>query len=126
MARTADDVVRLPGGHRLPPQDLEAEQSVLGSMMLSGDAMSDVVEILEPDDFYRSANAKIFGILRTLFAHGEPVDVITSVDALRKAGVLDEVGRPPVPAGPRRPGPDAGRRGPLREDRRRRRAPAAA
>ena len=78
-------------------------------MMLSGDAISDVVEILEPDDFYRSANAKIFGILRTLFAHGEPVDVITSVDALRKAGILDEVGGPlylrdlvdqvPTPAG---------------------------
>jgi replicative DNA helicase len=109
VARTADDVVRLPAGHRLPPQDLEAEQSVLGSMLLSADAMSDVVELLQSDDFYRSANAKIFEILRSLFAHGEPVDVITGVDALRRAGILDEIGGPlylrdlvdqvPTPAG---------------------------
>lgn len=93
MARAAEDVIRLPGGpHRVPPQNLEAEQSVLGAMMLSAEAMADVVEILEADDFYRSAHGKIFGVLRTLFAHGEPVDVITAVDALRKQGLLDEVG----------------------------------
>ncbi len=52
MARTAEDVVRLPGGtHRLPPQNLEAEQSVLGAMMLSAEAMADVVEILDVEDF---------------------------------------------------------------------------
>jgi len=92
VARAADEVVRLPAGHRVPPQDLEAEQSVLGAMMLSAEAMADVVEILEPDDFYRSANTKIYAALRNLFAHGEPVDVITAVDALRKGGILEEVG----------------------------------
>ncbi|HEX6844511.1 MAG TPA: replicative DNA helicase, partial [Actinomycetota bacterium] len=93
MAGTAEDVLRLPGGpHRVPPQDVDAEQSVLGAMMLSGDAMADVVEILEADDFYRSAHGKIYGVLRSLFAHGEPVDVITAVDALRRQGVLEEVG----------------------------------
>ncbi|MGZ4132664.1 MAG: replicative DNA helicase, partial [Actinomycetota bacterium] len=110
MASTAEDVLRLPGGsHRLPPQNLEAEQSVLGAMMLSTEAMADVVELLDVEDFYRSAHGKIYGVLRGLFAHGEPVDVITTVDALRKAGVLDEVGGPlylrdlvdqvPTPAG---------------------------
>jgi replicative DNA helicase len=61
-------------------------------MMLSGDAMADVVEILEADDFYRSAHGKIYGVLRNLFAHGEPVDVITAVDALRRQGILEDVG----------------------------------
>ena len=110
MARAAEDVVRLPGGpHRIPPQDIEAEQSVLGAMMLSAEAMADVVEILDAEDFYRSAHAKIYASLRGLFAHGEPVDVITAVDALRKQGTLEEVGGPlylrdlvdqvPTPAG---------------------------
>ena len=64
MARAAEDVVHLPGGHRVPPQNLEAEQSVLGAMMLSTDAMADVVEILEADDFYRSAHGRIYAALR--------------------------------------------------------------
>jgi replicative DNA helicase len=93
VARAADDVVRLPGGdHRLPPQNLDAEQSVLGAMMLSPEAVADVVELIEPDDFYRSAHGRIYGALRSLFAHGEPIDVITAVDALRREHVLDEVG----------------------------------
>ena len=92
MARAAEDVVHLPGGHRVPPQNLEAEQSVLGAMMLSTDAMADVVEILESDDFYRSAHGRIFAALRTLFAHGEPIDTITAVEALRREGLLDQVG----------------------------------
>ncbi len=92
MARAADDVVRIPAGHRLPPQDLEAERSVLGAMLLSAEAMADVVEILDAEDFYRSAHGKIYSAVRALFGHGEPVDVITAVDALRRAGLLDEVG----------------------------------
>ena len=92
MARAAEDVVHLPGGHRVPPQNLEAEQSVLGAMMLSTDAMADVVEILEADDFYRSAHGRIYAALRTLFAHGEPIDTITAVEALRREGILDQVG----------------------------------
>lgn len=92
MARAADDVVRIPAGHRLPPQDLEAERSVLGAMLLSAEAMADVVEILDAEDFYRSAHGKIYSAVRALFGHGEPVDVITAVDALRRVGLLDEVG----------------------------------
>lgn len=111
MVRAADEVVRLPGGgdHRLPPQNLEAERSVLGAMMLSPDAVADVVELLEPEDFYRSAHGRIYRALRGLFARGEPVDVITAVEALRREGALEEVGGPlairdlvdetPTPAG---------------------------
>lgn len=92
MARAADDVIHLPGGHRVPPQNLEAEQSVLGAMMLSPDAMADVVEILDPGDFYRSAHGTIYAALRGLFAHGEPIDTITAVEALRRQGALEQVG----------------------------------
>jgi replicative DNA helicase len=92
VARAAEDVVRLPGGPRVPPQNLEAEQSVLGAMMLSTDAMAQVVEVLEADDFYRSAHGTIYAALRDLFAHGEPIDTISAVEALRRRGVLDQVG----------------------------------
>jgi replicative DNA helicase len=61
-------------------------------MMLSAEAIADVVEILDIEDFYRSANAKIYSTLRGLYARGEPVDIITGIEALRADGVLDEVG----------------------------------
>jgi replicative DNA helicase len=93
VARVADDVRLLPkADHRIPPQNLEAEESVLGSMMLSSEAIADVVEILNPDDFYRSANARIYASLRGLYARGEPVDLITAVAALEREGTLDDVG----------------------------------
>jgi replicative DNA helicase len=95
LARTADDV-RLVAldDRRLPPQNLEAEESVLGSMMISAEAIADVVEIIDVEDFYRSANAKIYATLRSLYARGEPVDIITGIEALKSAGLLDEVGGP--------------------------------
>src|SRR4029079_9062194 len=61
-------------------------------MLLSTEAMAEVVELINADDFYRSAHGKIYQALRMLFAHGEPIDVITAVDALRRGGILDEVG----------------------------------
>jgi replicative DNA helicase len=93
MARTADELRTVSlDDRRVPPQNLEAEESVLGSMMLSAEAIADVVEILDVEDFYRSANAKIYSTLRGLYARGEPVDIITGIEALRADGVLDEVG----------------------------------
>jgi len=86
-------VVELPrSDDRVPPQNLEAEGSVLGSMMLSGDAIADVVELVHAEDFYRSANARIYESIRGLYARGEPVDTITVVDALKRGGSLDTVG----------------------------------
>ncbi len=61
-------------------------------MMLSPEAIADVVEIVRPDDFYRSANGKIFDTLRQLYARGDPVDAITAVEELRRRGILEEVG----------------------------------
>ena len=77
MARAIDDVPRLRP-ERVPPQNLEAEQSVLGSMMLSSEAIADVVEVLHPEDFYRSAHRTLFETMRAIYARGDPVDIITT------------------------------------------------
>ncbi len=82
------------GDGRVPPQNLEAEESVIGAMMLSAEAIADVVEILQPEDFYRSANARIYEALRGIYARGEPVDLITAVEILKRQGILDQVGGP--------------------------------
>ena len=94
MARTADDVRRVPQseGLRLPPHNLEAEASVLGAMLLSNEAVADVVEILEADDFYRSGHGRIYTALRGLFARGEPIDIVSAAVALERAGSLDDIG----------------------------------
>jgi replicative DNA helicase len=91
LVRAADDVRRIRP-ERVPPHNLEAEESVLGSMMLSADAIADVIEIVRPNDFYRTANAKIFDTLREVYGRGDPVDAITAVEELKRRGTLDEVG----------------------------------
>ncbi len=91
MVRAADDVRRMRP-ERVPPHNLEAEESVLGSMMLSPDAIADVIEIVRPTDFYRTANATIFETLREIYGRGDPVDAITAVEELKRRGTLEEVG----------------------------------
>ena len=61
-----------PGFDRIPPQDLAAEQCVLGAMMLSKDAIADVVEVLRSADFYRPAHATVFDAVLDLYGRGEP------------------------------------------------------
>ncbi len=77
---------------RLPPQDVTAEKSILGSMMLSKDAISDTAEILRASDFYRPAHELIYDAIADLFGRGEPVDAITVADELTKRGHLQRVG----------------------------------
>lgn len=91
MARAADDLRR---AERVPPQNLEAEESVLGSMMLSGDAVAQVTEILKAGDFYRSAHRQIYQALIDLYARGEPVDAVTAKEELLRRGTLQAVGGP--------------------------------
>ncbi len=76
----------------LPPQDVAAEQSVLGSMMLSKDAIADVVEVLRGVDFYRPAHETIFEAILDLYGRGEPADAVTVSDELTKRGHLGRVG----------------------------------
>ncbi|MBI2972464.1 MAG: replicative DNA helicase [Armatimonadetes bacterium] len=77
---------------RVPPQNLEAEQGVLGSMLLDRDAIARVVELLRAEDFYRDAHRRIYETMSELFERGEPVDLITVTDRLRDKGQLDDVG----------------------------------
>ena len=91
MARTAEDV-RRARPERVPPNNVEAEESVIGSMMLSGEAIAAVVEIVKAPDFYRPAHQRIFEAVLAIYARGEPVDAITAVEELKRRGGLDEVG----------------------------------
>lgn len=77
---------------RVPPHDLLAEQSALGGMLLSKDAVADVVETLRGVDFYIPKHEVIYDALLTLYSHGEPTDVITVTDELVKTGELSRAG----------------------------------
>ena len=76
----------------MPPQNLEAEESVLGAMLLAPGAIGAVSEILDASDFYRESHAKIFRAALELYGRGEPVDAITLVDALEERGELEAAG----------------------------------
>jgi replicative DNA helicase len=78
-----------------PPQDLAAEQSVLGGMMLSKDAIADVVEVLTPGDFYRPAHQAVYDCVLDLYGRGEPADPITVSAELERRGELGRVGGAP-------------------------------
>ncbi|MDR3540776.1 MAG: replicative DNA helicase [Desulfosporosinus sp.] len=77
---------------KVPPQNLEAEQAVLGAMMLEPEAGSSVFELLQPEDFYRDNHRLIFSALRDLFEKGDPVDLVSVAEILRKQGRLEQVG----------------------------------
>ena len=79
---------------RTPPQDMAAEQSVLGGMMLSKDAIADVVEIVRGPDFYRPAHEIIYDAIVDLYGRGEPADVVTISDHLTKRQELQRIGGP--------------------------------
>ncbi len=84
-----------PAYEKAPPQDVAAEQCVLGGMMLSKDAIADVVEILRVGDFYRPVHATIFNAVLDLYGRGEPADAITVAAALESAGELGRIGGGP-------------------------------
>ncbi|MDR0432002.1 MAG: replicative DNA helicase [Bifidobacteriaceae bacterium] len=77
---------------RLPPQDLDAEMSVLGGMLMSKDAIAEVVEVLRPEDFYRPAHETLYGVVTDLYGAGQPVDAITVCAELTKRGQLERIG----------------------------------
>lgn len=76
----------------VPPQNLEAEQSVLGAMVIDRAAVERALEILKPDDFYREAHQRIFEAMWDLAERSEPVDLVTLSDTLRTRHQLDQVG----------------------------------
>ena len=80
---------------RQPPQDITAEQSVLGGMLLSKDAIADVVEVLRPGDFYRPAHQAVYDCVLDLYGRGEPADPVTVSAELERRGELGRVGGAP-------------------------------
>src|SRR5262245_4838437 len=77
---------------RVPPQNLEAEESVLGGILLDNTALDRVIELVRPDDFYRGAHRKLFHAMLALSERNEPVDLITLSESLRTRGELADVG----------------------------------
>ncbi len=80
---------------RTPPQDLAAEQCVLGGMLLSKDAIADVVEVIRGEDFYQPANQAVYDAVLELYGRGEPADAVTVADLLAKRGELLRIGGAP-------------------------------
>jgi replicative DNA helicase len=77
---------------RLPPQSVEAEQSVLGSILIDRDAIIEVADFLRPEDFYRQAHGRVFAAMLDLSERREPIDVVTVAEALERSGDLDSIG----------------------------------
>ncbi|MFZ4484948.1 MAG: replicative DNA helicase [Candidatus Nanopelagicales bacterium] len=80
------------GPDRTPPNDIAAEQSVIGAMLLSKDAIADVVEVVREGDFYRPAHQTIYSAILDLYGKGEPADAVTVAAELTKAGEIARVG----------------------------------
>src|SRR5437763_62470 len=79
-------------GARVPPHNLQAEESLLGAMLLSKDAVAAAVEVVSADDFYKPAHGHIYDAITGLYGRGEPADPVTVADELRRAGLLEEIG----------------------------------
>ena len=80
---------------RTPPQDMAAEQSVLGAMLISKDAIADVTEEIRGADFYRPAHETIFDVVIDLYGRNEPVDMVTVAAELQRRGELQKIGGAP-------------------------------
>jgi replicative DNA helicase len=84
-----------PPYERVPPHNIEAEESVLGSMLLSKDAIAEVLELLHSEDFYRPAHRTVFDAILEMYARGDAVDAVTVAEHLRRGGVLADIGGAP-------------------------------
>src|SRR5262249_623459 len=77
---------------RLPPQSLDSEQAVIGGLLVSGDAITRVIDLLEPEHFYRKAHTVIYAAMLDLFDKNEPIDIVTVSQYLKDEGKLENVG----------------------------------
>jgi replicative DNA helicase len=97
MVQSLDDARRrnLPA-IRVPPHNLQAEQSLLGAMLLSRDAIASAVETCSAADFYKPAHGHVYDAITSLYSQGEPADPLTVADVLGRAGLLDAIGGLPA------------------------------
>jgi replicative DNA helicase len=77
---------------KLPPRSEEAEMAVLGSMLLEENAISQAIELLEENSFYKDAHKKIFNVIVSIYSENKPVDLVTTTELLKKRKILDDVG----------------------------------
>ena len=82
----------MPLPQRVPPQSIDAEMSVLGAMLIKKEAITQAQELLKADDFYREAHRLVYDAMLELAGNGEPVDLVTLTEALRKKEILEKVG----------------------------------
>src|SRR6184192_1022481 len=88
-------MAKLPAAlDKIPPQSLEAEQSTLGSMLVSRAAIEKASELLQPEDFYRDAHRYVFEAISDLARRDEPADLLTVQEELRRQGRLEQIGGP--------------------------------
>jgi replicative DNA helicase len=81
-----------PAPYNLPPQNIEAEESLISAILVDNNTLLDVIEILAPEDFYRTAHQKIYAAITDLFNKAEPIDLVTLANKLKEKGHLEEIG----------------------------------
>ncbi len=84
----------LPDIGKIPPQAIDLEEAVLGALMLEKDALTEVIDVLRPEAFYKEAHQRIFKAITSLFRKSEPVDILTVTNELKTSGELELVGGP--------------------------------
>ena len=92
MAKSGLQNPKDPYLYKLPPQNLEAEESLLSAIIIDNKTLLDIVEILAPEDFYKTAHQKIFFAIISLFSKNEPVDLVTLANILKEQGQLEDTG----------------------------------
>jgi replicative DNA helicase len=83
---------KAPSYLKVPPQNIEAEQAILGGILMNNDALNQVMDVLSPEDFYREANKSLFEGMVQLYSNDEPIDIITLSRYLSKKDLLEKVG----------------------------------
>jgi replicative DNA helicase len=86
--------VNTPDYGKLPPQAVDLEEAVLGALMLDKEALTDVIDILKKDSFYKEDHQKIYEAILDLFQKSEPIDILTVTQELKKRGELEIIGGP--------------------------------
>ncbi|MBI9084092.1 MAG: replicative DNA helicase [Desulfobacterales bacterium] len=92
MADRSSKPIKDPSLHHLPPQSLEAEDAILSAILIDNSTLMDVLEVLAPEDFYKTAHQKIFAAITELFTRNEPIDLVTLTNLLRERAQIEEIG----------------------------------
>ncbi len=87
-----DDIGNLPAGAKLPPQNSDAEASLLGAILIDADAIVKIADVVRPDDFYEERHRRIYEAILNLYEKHSPIDVLTLSDQLKGSGFLDMAG----------------------------------